>query len=152
MWMLRRGQQLFTALKRDATGTTFVEVVIAIIVLGLITAAIAPTLMMINKAEFTRNEQRIAESLTRNQLEYIKSVPYIYGNDTDPYPEYTEVPAPDGSYEIDLLVYPITIDPATQEHEYLPPGEDEGIQEITVLIYHVDKMVLETKNYKVDRP
>lgn len=150
--MLRRCKQICTALRHDSTGTTFVEVVIAIIVLGLITAAIAPTLMMINKAEFRRGEQKIAESLTRNQLEYIKSVPYIYGNDTDPYPEYTEVPAPDDSYEIDLFVYPITIDPVTQEHDYLPPGEDEGIQEITVQIYHVDKMVLEVRDYKVDRP
>ena len=150
--MLRRCKHIFTALRHDSTGTTFVEVVIAIIVLGLITASVIPTLLIINKAEFRRDEQRIAESLTRNQLEYIKSVPYIYGNATAPYPEYTEVPAPDASYEIQLLVQPITIDSVTQEHEYLPAGQDEGIQEITVRIYHVDKMVLETRNYKVDRP
>jgi len=149
--MLRRCKHIFTALRHDSTGTTFVEVVIAIVVLGLITAAVAPTLMMINKAEFTRNEQRIAESLTRNQLEYIKSVPYVYVDAGNPDP-YSKVPAPDGSYEIDLLVQPITIDPVTQEHEYLPAGDDEGIQEITVTIKHVDKVVLETKNYKVDRP
>jgi type II secretory pathway pseudopilin PulG len=150
--MLRRCKYIYSALRHDSTGTTFVEVVIAIIVLGLITAAIAPTLMMINKAEFRRGEQKIAESLTRNQLEYIKSVPYIYGNLTDPYPAYTEVPAPDGSYDVELIVQPITINPVTQEHSPLDPGQDEGIQEITVQIYHVDKMVLETKNYKVDRP
>jgi type II secretory pathway pseudopilin PulG len=150
--MLRRGKQICAALKHDSTGATFVEVVIAIVVLGLITASVIPTLLIINKDEFRRDEQKIAESLTRNQLEYIKSVPYIYGNATDPYPEYTEVPAPDASYDIELLVQPITIDPATQEHEYLPAGQDEGIQEITITIYHVDKMVLETKNYKVDRP
>jgi hypothetical protein len=34
----------------------------------------------------------------------------------------------------------------------LDPGQDEGIQEITVKIYHVDKMVLEVRDYKVDRP
>jgi hypothetical protein len=116
--------------------------------------------MIINKSEFTRNEQKIAESLTRNQLEYIKSVPYIYGNATVPYPEYTKVTAPDATYEIELLVKPIEIvtivpsPPATpyQEHNYLPEGEDEGIQEITVKIYHVDKLILTTRNYKVDRP
>jgi len=136
----------------SSRGTTFVEVVIAIVVLGLITASIAPTLMIINKAEFRRNEQKIAESLTRNQLEYIKSVPYIYGNAAVPYPEYTKVTAPDATYEIELLVQPITIDPETQEHEDLPAGQDEGIQKITVKIYHVDKLILTTRNYKVDRP
>jgi type II secretory pathway pseudopilin PulG len=139
-------------LLRDSKGTTFVEVVIAIVVLGLITASVIPTLLIINKAEFRRNEQKVAESLVRNQIEYIKSAPYVYGNETNPEPEYLLVPVPDGSYEIELLVQPVTIDPETQEHEALPAGQDEGIQEITVRIHHVDKMVLEAKNYKVDRP
>jgi type II secretory pathway pseudopilin PulG len=151
MWKRLR-QSSRRSLFGSSRGTTFVEVVIAIVVLGLITVSIAPTLMIINKAEFTRNEQKIAESLTRNQLEYIKSVPYIYGNATVPYPEYTEVTAPDATYEIELLVQPITINPETQEHEDLPVGQDEGIQEITVKIYHVDKLILTTRNYKVDRP
>lgn len=137
---------------RDAQGVTYVEVLISIIVLGLITASVIPALLVINKTEFTRNEQRVAESLTRNQLEYIKSTPYIYGNATDPYPDYTEVPVPDATYDIELSVQPVTINTETQEHEYLPAGQDEGIQEITVQIYHVEKKVLETKNYKVDRP
>jgi type II secretory pathway pseudopilin PulG len=136
----------------DSRGTTFVEVVIAIVVLGLIGASVIPTLLIMNKAEFTRDEQKVAESLARNQIEYIKSAPYVYANETNPYPEYALVPVPDGSYEIELFVQPITIDPETQEHEALPAGHDEGIQEITVRIYHVEKVVLETKNYKVDRP
>ncbi len=136
----------------DSRGTTFVEVVIAVAVLGLIAASVIPTLLIINKAEFRRDEQRVAESLARNQIECIKSAPYVYGNETNPEPEYPLVPVPDGSYEIELLVQPITIDPQTQMHQALPAGQDNGIQEITVRIHHVGKVVLEAKNYKVDRP
>jgi len=141
--MLKRsGQVCRKAFFRRSSGATLIEVVIAVVILALITASVPPVLLLITKSQFSWSEQRIAENLTRNQIEYIKVTPYIPGE-----PQYEVVPVPNGSYEVDVIAQPI--DPVNREP--LPPGEDEGIQEITVSIYHVDRLVLETRNYKVDR-
>lgn len=141
------------ALFRRGMGATLIEVVISIVVLGLITASVPPLLVLMVDAEFKRNEQRIAESMTRMQIEYIKSAEYVYGNVTNPNPEYVSVPVPNQSYAIDVIAQPIRIDPVTQVHMVLPSGQDEGIQEIIVGVYHIDMSnpVLRTRNYKVDR-
>ncbi len=130
-------------------GFTLPEVVIAIVVLGLLTATIPPLMVMMTRAEFSRNEHRIAESLTRNQIEYVKSVGYrANATTTEP---YATVPVPNETYEIELSVVAIHVDPVTLEHEVLPNGQDEGMQEVTVGISHADRLVIETRAYKVDR-
>ena len=150
-WMLKRmGRVCRKALLGSSRGATLIEVVIAVVVLGLITASVAPVLVLITKSQFSWSEQRIAESLTRNQVEYIKVASYIAGNETYPLPQYAAVPTPDETYEIDIVAQPVD----AQTKEPLNPGlgvYDEGIQEITVSIYHVDRVVLQTKNYKIDR-
>lgn len=135
-------------------GATFVEVIVAIVLLGLIVASIPPAIIYSTRSVFAQKEQTVAEYLTRNQIEYIKSQPYILGNGTA-YPNYDgyKVPVPDPSYEILITALPIDINPTTGGHDgYLPPnGGDEGIQEITIAIDHVNKVVLTTIFYKVNR-
>ena len=85
-------------------------------------------------------------------MEYVKVAKYIGGNETNPLPEYTEVPTPDDTYEIDIVAQPI--DPVTKAElplESKPDVYDDKLQEITVSIYHVDRLILRTTNYKVDR-
>ena len=139
------------SLHRSSRGTTLVEVVIAVVILGLITSSVPPVLIMLNNQQFKWNEQTIAESLVRTQIEYIKGSPYIYGNTTVPNPVYATVPVPSDGYRINVIAQPIHIDSGTQVHSPLPSGQDEGIQEITVQVYHVNKLVLSVKAYKVDR-
>lgn len=134
-------------LGRSSSGVALTEVVVAIIVLALILAAVPPVLALILHSQFSWTEQRVAESLTRNQVEYIKAAEYIPGNSTHPLPVYTQVPKPDDTYEIIITAQPI--DPDTKAP--LPDGEDESVQEITIQVYHVDRLVLRTVNYKVDR-
>ena len=46
------------------------------------------------------------------------------------------------------------VDPVTKEELPLESDPDvyaKGLQEITVSIYHVDRLILRTTNYKVDR-
>ena len=146
-WMLKRmGRVCRKALLGSSRGATLVEVVIAVVVLGLITASVAPVLVLITKSQFSWSEQRVAESLTRNQMEYVKVAQYEPRTGNETLPQYAEVPVPDDTYDIHIVAQPI--DPATREP--LDAG-DEGVQEITVSIYHVDRLVLVTKNYKVDR-
>jgi len=134
-----------------ASGATLVEVTIAVVVLGLLTAAVPPVMMMMTRSEFTRNEHRVAEYITRSQMELVKSRPYIAANATAPEPNYGTIPVPNTTYEIDLDIQPVRVDEDTRAHEPLPDGEDEGIQEVTVTVYHAERLVLATRGYEVDR-
>ena len=134
-------------LARNYRGVALTEVSVAIVVLALILAAIPPVLVLILHSQFSWNEQRVAESLTRNQIEYIKAVQYIPGNATHPQPEYATVPKPNETYDIVIVAQPI--DPSTKAP--LPDGQDEDIQEIIIRIYHDDRLILQTTSYKVDR-
>ena len=150
--MKRMGRVCRKVLFGSSRGTTLVEVVIAVVVLGLITASVAPVLVLITKSQFSWSEQRIAESLTRNQMEYVKVASYIAGNSSVHQPQYRELDGPDASYRVEVNAQPI--DPDDPERKALDPElgvYDKGVQEITVSIHHVDRLVLQTKNYKVDR-
>jgi len=136
------GKKLFKrALGGGSRGATLAEVVIAIAVLGFVVATVPAALLVINQNQYRWNEQRTAENLTRNQIEYIKVTAYIAGNATNPRPQYKEVPVPVDNWDIVVYAQPML----------LPNGDDKGLQEITVSVWHVNKLVLETKNYKVDR-
>ncbi len=181
MW--KHAKQIFRKrIHRSSRGATLVEVVIAIVVLGLMTSSVPPVLIMLNHSQFKWNEQAVAESLVRTQFEYIKGCPYICANVNnsileggitvlDPLYSYETVPVPDSSYEIKLIVKPMQIDGSTDPpgHLYLSEGAYQyecdgdgkflkdaegrllGIQEITIEVYHVDKLVISAKNYKVNR-
>lgn len=123
------------------------EVVVAVIILALILVYVPPVLGLIVQAQFSWSEQRVAESLSRNQMEYVKVAGYIFGNETHPLPEYATVPTPDESYVVDVVAQPV--DPGTKAP--LAAGEDQGMQVVIVRIFHSEEMVLETSNYKVDR-
>jgi len=165
MW--KHGKRICcNSLHRSSKGATLIEVVIAIVVLGLITSSVPPVLILLNDQQFKWNEQTVAESLVRTQIEYIKGSPYIYGNAAVPNPVYTTVPVPSDGYRIDVIARPVLILPAptpspmpspapTPIHQYVdfiqPGAKDLGLQEITVEVYHLDKLVLSVKSYKVDR-
>ena len=118
------------ALLRGSRGVALTEVVVAVIVLALILAAVPPVLVLILHSQHSWTEQRVAESLTRNQIEYIKAAEYVAANETQP--SYTAVPTPDGTYDVIIIAQPI--DPATKDD--LPEGDDYGVQKITILIKH----------------
>lgn len=169
MW--KRGGKRFLSriFGGSSKGATLIEVVIAIVVLAFLTAAVFPALLVLADAESKWNEQTIAESMARTTLEIVKARSYIAGNDTAPYPVYIEEEEvqnliPNGTYDIEVAARPVYVDPDSQppQHYYLDPGEDEGIQEVTVDIYHyvgrhyIDqedryRPVITVKNYKVDR-
>jgi type II secretory pathway pseudopilin PulG len=157
-----------SSVHRSSRGAALIEVVIAVVVLGLITSSVPPVLILLNNQQFKWNEQTIAESLVRTQIEYIKGSPYISGNATVPNPAYATVPVPSDGYRINVISRPIIIIPIpvptptpgpgpapTPVHQYVdfiqPDASDVGIQEITVEVYHLDKLLLSVKNYKVNR-
>jgi len=159
--MLKRiGRCLRKKLLRSSSGVALTEVVVAVVILALIVASVPPVLLLIVKAQSSWSEQRIAESLSRNHIEYVKVQPYIAGNITAPNPQYivgnaTEEmpPVPSDDWSVIVEAVPIYIDPDTgvRREVNFSAEADQGIQEITVKVEHVDRLVLESKNYKVDR-
>ena len=152
--MLKRIERcLRKNLLRNSSGVALTEVVVAIVVLALIVGSVPPVLLLITKSQFSWHEQRVAESLSRNQMEYVKVAMYEDGNATYPLlPEYAEIDLSDEAletYEIDIVAQPIN--PGTYNPITSGPPWDLGLQEITVSIYHVDRLILRTTNYKVDR-
>lgn len=156
------------ALLRNARGVTLTEVVIAIAVLAFVVASIPAAMIVVHNMQARQDERRVAEYLTRSQLEYIKSQCYIWGNVTGDceyqrmncqgYPicydkvQFTE------NYYLDVVAVPID----KETYEPLPvlsgPSgpyvEDQGIQEITISVYTSRNPgsltpVLVTTNYKV---
>lgn len=148
------------ALFRSEKGVNLVEVVIAVALLALITASVPSALLAITNNHYRWNEQRVAENLTRNLVEYIKIHEYIPGNSTNHRPEYLtsaqlQALRPNASWEIFVTAQPI--DSETRANcngtncNVTEGGWDDGIQEITITAKHVDRWVLETHVYKVDR-
>ena len=115
-------------------GTTLIEVLIAIALLGMIAVPFLTALSTSSRALIIADERTTAESLVRSEMEYVKSCDY----DSASY-EHADVPSPDHpGYTVSVDVEALN-DP------------DDGIQEITVTVKRDGEVVLTTSTYKVDR-
>ena len=114
---------------QDQRGLGLVESLIAVAILGTAVVAFIMALSAGTVAVREGNQQVVAQSLVRTQLEYIKSCDY----DTT----YSTVDAPEG-YTISVEVDSI-------------PDADGDIQKITVTISIGDENILIVEDYKVDR-
>ena len=129
--------------QKGQRGATLVEVLVSLAILGLIVPAFLGAIALGSQATALSDERTTAESLARTQLEVLKGCAYI-DYSVEGHDDYATVDAPAG-YSIDIVV--VLIDPDT--HEPLG-GEDKGLQEITVEIYHQTKQVLALTTYKAN--
>ena len=121
---------------KNQKGFSLLEVTIAIALLGIIAAGFLAALSTSFHTVFIADERATAESLARSQMECVKSEDYDYN---DPQYEQTDVPSSDHPD------YTISVN-ATPLHP-----TDDGIQKITVMVKHRDKLVITLEGYKVDR-
>ncbi len=126
-------------------GVSLIETVIALALLGLISAAFLSGLATGSKGTVIADEQATAESLVRSELEYIKNQAYIDYSDPG-HGSYTLITTP-GDYSVEVTVIPL--DPVTGLP--LGPDQDQGIQKITVTAKRNGNSVLTIADYKVDR-
>ena len=80
----------------------------------------------------TVNEQVIAENVARSQLEYTKSQEYIIA------PASYDTITPPDDFTVSAEASPI-------------PDLGDGIQRITITVYHNGEVVLVVEDYKVNR-
>ncbi len=117
---------------RRESGTTLLETVVALAVLGIIAVTFLGGLVTTSKAAFTTDERATAESLARSQMEWVQNASYDAT-------QYSPAPIPSGKDYVNYSTN-ITAEPL-----------DTGIQKITVTVKHSDKQVFTLEGYKVNR-
>ena len=119
-------------------GFSLIEVVIAMLILGIVAAALLSGLATASRAIYIADERATAESLARDQMESVKKQAYLVGGAYDiidpTSPEYG-YPA---TYSITLTANPLA-------------GALGGIQEITVTVSHHGDPKFTLVDYKVNR-
>ena len=124
-------------------GQSLIEVLIALAILGVIAVTFLTALTTGSTAIIIADERTTAESLARSELEYVKNSNYDADNNP---PQYIEDPN---------LSYPSNYSVSIEAIRLDPHGDgtdnDDGIQQITVDVYHQGNLVLSTSNYKVNR-
>jgi prepilin-type N-terminal cleavage/methylation domain-containing protein len=117
-------------------GLTLIEVIIASAVFAAIAVSVFIALVVSTRTTASVNENTTAESLTRAELEYIKSCAY---DDINNPPDYgdpnSRIPPEHSSYSMTLTVETIA----------------DGLQKVTVKVYHDGELVVTTEGYKVNR-
>jgi len=140
---------------RGQRGLTFVEVLVAVAILGAIGVAFMTAMTTAHKSVGVLDEKTQAKALAHSQLEQIKDAPYpveepFYG--TDVYPVTVDLPT---QYSMVINVVPPTCigeaDNCTPLEELLG-GDVTTIQEITVSIFRTgsegDRPVFSLSCYK----
>ena len=142
------------ALRGSSKGLTLIEVLIALTIFSIIAVAFLAGLATSYRALIIADQRTTAESLTRSELEYVKTTSYLYWEDGYSYEIPGDPPWWDLDHNLDsqfanysVNVTGVPIDPDT--HVPLQEG-DQGLQQITVKVYHGAKLVLTTVDYRAE--
>lgn len=136
-------------------GFTLVEVLIALAILGVIGIALLGALATSAKAVIVTDERATAESLSRSEMEYVKSQDYSLAewsyelpagtSPTGVFPEWWDfddphtLPAGYTGFTVTVIATPI--------HD-----TDDGIQKITVTIEYLEEgVIISLEGYKTAR-
>ena len=119
------------------SGVTLLETAVALAMLGAIAVTFLIGLATTSKAVVVANEQTVAESLARSQMEWAKEVTYTVNATA-----YAPAPIPG---EADYTGFSATI---TAEPLNTP---DDGIQKVVVTVKHYDEELIILEGYKVNR-
>ena len=112
------------------------ETLVALAILGIVAAVFLNGLATAARANLITDERGTADSIARSQMEYVKTIAYVYDATT-----YTPAPIP--SYE-DYGNYSVAISAQAVNNP------DEGIQKITVTVSHDSREILSLEGYKVN--
>ena len=123
-------------LKGSQSGMTLIETLVALAILGLVAATFLYGLATASKATIIANEQTIAESLVRSEIEYVKNCDYQYL--ASEYPIAPALTIPEG-----WVVPPPVVE--------LVHATDDGIQKVTVTAEYNGETIFSVVVYKVDR-
>jgi len=124
-------------LSRGESGTTLLETLIALTILGIISVAFLSGLTTTSRAAIISARRATAESLAQSQMETVKQAVYVYEAT-----QYTPIQVPD---DVSYTGFSAAIVAEAIE------SPDDGVQKITVTIRHRDRDVFTLESYKVKR-
>jgi prepilin-type N-terminal cleavage/methylation domain-containing protein len=127
-------------IKRER-GFSFIEVVIALAVLGIIAVGFLSGLGTASKGLLIADERETANNLAEAQIENLKQQAYDSINNP---PQYSLMPGIPSNYSIDQPLAS-RLDPNLDGFD-----NDDGIQKLTVTVRHNGKEVLTLEDYKVN--
>jgi type II secretory pathway pseudopilin PulG len=117
-------------------------VLIALAILGLISAAFLMALSAAPRALFIADQRATAETLARSQMEHVKNQAF---DGTPPYSLLPDIPA---GFSINVAGKHFD---ANRNGIVEVPGADAGIRKITVTVRHHGEVIFTLEGYKVDR-
>ncbi len=141
-------------LVKNERGIMLIEVLIALALVGIITAGFLSAISTAAMASFISERQAIAENLARSQIENAKELPYqtaVPGGEV----EYVEISEGYSNFSIwsvnraGVTVDEIIAVPWDTELN-VASTEDNGKQRIKIVIKHHDKEIYSLEGYKVD--
>ena len=133
---------LMVGVKKGQRGFTFIEVLIALVVLGIIAAAFLYALTTSSKGAALSDERTSAESLARTEMEYVKNS--IYDNAPWQYQLPGTPPPWDNTYVLPSGYTGYSANVSAS----LVHATDDGLQLITVVVSHGSKTVFTLTGYK----
>jgi hypothetical protein len=129
-WLGKERVRLF----QEQRGIGLIDTLVALCIIGAISATFLSGLIISSKASFATDERTTAESLARSQMEWVQSIGYIEGAT-----QYSPAPIPGGgdyvNYSVQIIAQPLH-------------NPDDGLQKITVVVRHSDKKIVELESYK----
>ena len=134
-------------------GQTLVEVLIAIVILGMVAVPFLTALSVSSRAIMVTDDKAAAESLARAELEYVKNSSYSFtgfnyslpGTPPPWDPNRTALDDCYATYSVNVTGVPINPENGTALSDY---RNDRHIQNITVVVYHQNTSVLTMSTYK----
>ncbi|MFC2122306.1 type II secretion system protein [Bacteroidota bacterium] len=127
-------------LARTELGFAMIEIVVALAIIGLAGVSFLAALTTVSKSTVIAEECSVAQSLAVSQMEYAISQSY---DDTGSPPQYTALSdTPDG--------WSVSVSATRLDPENDGTGDDDGIQEVTVLVNLYSQQVAELTSRKVN--
>jgi hypothetical protein len=121
---------------RRTTGLAFIEILISLLLLGIISTAFFGAMGTVSKSLVVNDEQQTSKNLAEMQLEYLKSLPY------NGWYLPAALPAEDEGYsvltETDGRIYAENI-----------ASRDSNIQKLNVTILRNGRQLISVSGYKV---
>lgn len=118
-------------------GVSLIETVIALAIIGLVAVLFLSGVGVVSRTSGITDQKSTADSLEASQMEWVRSVPYVYGAT-----QYATAAMPTGK---DYAYYTVTISAASLR------TPDDGIQKITVTTKYNGLTMDRLEGYKVDR-
>ncbi len=121
---------------KNERGIFLAETIAALAILSIVVVALLSGVATASKATAVTNEQTIAESLVRSEIEYVKN--YAYQSFPATYPVKPGMNIP----------WSWNVPAPTTEKVHVT---DDGIQRVTVTAQHNGETILSVNIYKVNR-